>query len=158
MALLLPTALFIAVEMAEEIPELPEWNVRPIADLKGSDMHWSTVVEVQGKAKCIKGKDCALCNEKYSGGPCTIECHLDAKMKPREVSACTPTTDSGKIRLEAILMSRENLRYSREILTFWLLINCVATQKLKTNKKSKLVMLLNSRPCFFSLVVSSQIC
>jgi hypothetical protein len=30
----------------EEI-ELAEWNVRPISDLKGNDLHWSTVEEEQ---------------------------------------------------------------------------------------------------------------
>jgi hypothetical protein len=61
------TALYRFLRQMAEENELPEWNVRPIAGLKGSDLHWSTVVEENGKAKCVKGKKCALCHKTYNG-------------------------------------------------------------------------------------------
>ena len=77
-----------------------------LAGLKGSDLHWSTVVEENGKAKSVRGKKCALCNKIYNGGPCIIEVHLDETLKPREVSACIPVTASAKVRQRASVAAK----------------------------------------------------
>ena len=84
--------------------------MRPIEGLLGYDLHWSTVEEEKGKEKCKKAKKCGLCGKNYSGGPCLIECHLDASMKPREISACTPVSDPAKQRLEAVLIELRSRR------------------------------------------------
>ena len=69
--------------------ELPPWNTRPIEDLVGSQLHWSTVVEEHGKAKTTKTtKRCAFCNKPYGGGPKDIEIHMRSDIPG--VTTCKP--------------------------------------------------------------------
>ena len=84
--------------------------MRPIEGLLGYDLHWSTVEEEKGKAKCVKGKSCALCHKSYSGGPFLIEGHLDATVKPRQVSACVPATEPAQQQLASILIEIRSRR------------------------------------------------
>ena len=50
--------------------EPPEWNMGPISDFDGSQLHWSTVVVEHGRAKNAKtSKRYAFCGRVLAGSP-----------------------------------------------------------------------------------------
>jgi hypothetical protein len=79
--------------MAVSEDDVSKWTMRPIAELTGSALAWSTIVEVDGRKKTSTKKECAFCGKVYSGGPAVIGQHMDAQLGPRNVTACKPKAD-----------------------------------------------------------------
>jgi hypothetical protein len=72
---------------------LSEWNFLPIAELPGTALAWSTIVEADGRRKNSKHKTCALCDKHFCGGPAFIEQHIDRSVTPRNVAPCKPKAE-----------------------------------------------------------------
>ena len=68
--------------MAEE---KTDWSLRPVDDLCGTELEWSTIGSERRFKSRVK-KDCLFCGHRYIGGPHAIREHMDANLKPRHVS------------------------------------------------------------------------
>lgn len=62
-----------------------DWSDLPVADLRGTELEWSTIVQ-EDRFKNAKKKTCILCGHQYTGGPNIIREHMDANIKPRHVT------------------------------------------------------------------------
>ena len=85
--------------------ELLQWNTRPIEDLGGSQLYWSTVVDEHGRAKTtMTSKPCAFCSKAYGDGPKDIKIHMRSDIPG--VTTCKPRPE-WKERHAAVVAERK---------------------------------------------------
>ena len=60
-----------------------DWGLKPVTELVGTELEWSTITFASRK---LKRKVCSFCSATFTGGPNHIREHIDARITPRHVS------------------------------------------------------------------------
>ncbi len=72
------------VDTAVREARVLDWSEKPVSDLVGTELEWSTITP---STRCAgsKMKNCLFCGYAFTGGPNHIRQHLDASIRPRNV-------------------------------------------------------------------------